>query len=252
MNPLVGSPSHLPSPRGGAGNRDAVERVLETTPAQVDHIVVAAHSLAQGVAWCESVLGVTPGPGGRHPLMGTHNRLFKMAAPGFPDAYFEIIAIDPEAQAPSRVRWFGLDEPALRERLRHAPRLVHVVARVDDVETRRSALQRVGLDPGVTVRAGRDTPQGPLAWQILVRDDGRLLCAGALPTLIQWDRRHPAQAMPDSGVVLYALTLRGVPATARDVLQLQGVMVEEDPASPALTVSLTTPRGDVVLSSDDQ
>jgi hypothetical protein len=219
--------------------------------AQVDHIVVAAHSLAQGVAWCEAVLGVTPGPGGRHPLMGTHNRLFKIATAGFPEAYFEIIAIDPKAQAPSRVRWFGLDEPALRDRVRHAPRLVHVVARVDDVETRRSALLRCGLDPGVPVRAGRDTPLGPLAWQILVRDDGRLLCQGAMPTLIQWDGRHPAQAMPDSGVALSALTLRGVPAAARDVLRLQGVTVEDAPASPALTVALTTPRGAVVLSSDD-
>jgi hypothetical protein len=56
--------------------------------------------------------------------------------------------------------------------------------------------------------------------------------------------------MPDSGVALSALTLRGVPAVARDVLQLQGVTVEEDPASPALTVALTTPRGPVVLRSD--
>ena len=53
----------------------------QTTPtpsiAQIDHIVVVAHSLEQGVAWCESVLGIKPGPGGEHALFGTHNRLFK-------------------------------------------------------------------------------------------------------------------------------------------------------------------------------
>jgi hypothetical protein len=45
----------------------------------VDHLVVAADSLEQGVKWCEETLGVTPGPGGQHPLMGTHNRLLRVA-----------------------------------------------------------------------------------------------------------------------------------------------------------------------------
>ena len=60
----------------------------------VDHLVVAAATLAQGVAWCEATLGLTPGPGGKHPLMGTHNRLLKIATAAFPEAYLEIIAID--------------------------------------------------------------------------------------------------------------------------------------------------------------
>ena len=46
---------------------------------RIDHLVVAASSLDQGVAWCEATLGVTPGPGGEHPLMGTHNRLLRVA-----------------------------------------------------------------------------------------------------------------------------------------------------------------------------
>ena len=50
------------------------------TAAAVDHLVVAAATLADGVAWCERTLGVTPGPGGRHPLFGTHNRLLKIEA----------------------------------------------------------------------------------------------------------------------------------------------------------------------------
>ena len=39
--------------------------------AQLDHLVIMANSLDEGVAWCEATLGVTPGPGGEHPLMGT-------------------------------------------------------------------------------------------------------------------------------------------------------------------------------------
>ena len=78
--------------------------------AAVDHLVVAAASLDQGVAWCEATLGITPGPGGKHPLMGTHNRLLKIATEPSRDAYLEIIAIDPAAPPPGRVRWFGLDD----------------------------------------------------------------------------------------------------------------------------------------------
>ena len=217
---------------------------------RIDHLIVGAASLAQGVAWCEEVLGVTPGPGGQHPLMGTHNRLLKIATSTFEEAYLEIIAIDPAAAPPQRVRWFGLDEPERRASLAQGPRLIHVVARSPQLDMHRFGLIQIGLQPGEPVQAGRDTPQGPLAWQILVRDDGRLLCGGALPTLIQWAGRHPTQAMPDSGVTLSALTLRGVPARARDLLRLQGVAVPETPAEPALTAVLQTPRGEVVLSSD--
>jgi hypothetical protein len=220
---------------------------------QLDHLIVAAATLAEGVAWCEEVLGVIPGPGGQHPLMGTHNRLLKIATPRYPDAYFEIIAVDPHAAPPQRVRWFGLDEPGLRERIAQGPRLIHAVARSPQLDMHRFGLIQVGLQPGVPVKAGRQTPQGPLAWQMLLREDGRLLCDGALPTLIQWEGRHPAQAMPDSGVTLSSLTLRGVPERARDVLRLQHVTVESvapSPAAPALTVVLQTPRGEVTLHSD--
>jgi hypothetical protein len=215
----------------------------------LDHLVVAAHTLEQGVAWCEATLGITPGPGGRHPLMGTHNRLAKIATPSFPDTYLEIIAIDPEAPAPQRVRWFGLDEPGLREQLRSTgPRLIHAVARTQQLDMQRWALITLGLQPGKPIRAGRDTPEGPLAWQILVADDGVLGCGGALPTLIQWEGRHPTQAMPDSGVRLRALALRGVPDRVRELLKLRGVDVQSG-AGSALRAELDTPQGLVVLQS---
>ena len=210
----------------------------------VDHLVVAAASLDDGVAWCEATLGVTPGSGGRHPLFGTHNRLLKIASDAYPQAYFEIIAIDPEAPVPARPRWFGLDGLDLSA----GPRLIHVVGRSPMLDMHRWGLITVGLKPGDPVKAGRDTPEGPLSWQILVREDGQLNCGGALPTLIQWDGRHPAEAMPDSGVVLQSLALNGVPDRARDVLRMRGVQVSSA-AGPALQAVLSTPRGDVTLTS---
>lgn len=214
----------------------------------VDHLVVAAATLEQGVAWCETTLGLTPGPGGKHPLMGTHNRLFKIASGAFPHAYFEIIAIDPEAPPPGRTRWFGLDDPALQARIAQQPQLIHMVARSAMLDAHRAGLIAAGLHPGDPVSAGRDTPNGRLLWQILVRADGQLLCGGALPTLIQWQGVHPAQHMPDSGVTLQALTLHGVPEPARDVLRLRGVAVLPG-AGPALGATLLTPRREVRLES---
>jgi len=81
-----------------------------------------------------------------------------------------------------------------------------------------------------------------------VRADGRLLCGGALPTLIQWEGLHPAAQMPDSGLALQALTLHGVPAAARELLGLRNVQVQSG-LGPALVATLTTPLGIVTLES---
>ena len=40
---------------------------------QIDHLVVVAQSLEQGIAWCEATLGITPNEGGEHKQFGTHN-----------------------------------------------------------------------------------------------------------------------------------------------------------------------------------
>jgi Glyoxalase-like domain len=216
---------------------------------QLDHLVVAAATLDQGVAWCEATLGVTPGPGGHHALMGTHNRLLKIATPTYPDAYLEIIAIDPEAPAPDRPRWFGLDDAALQAQLRDSgPRLIHLVARSTMLDMHRWGLITVGQQPGDPVNASRMTPQGELSWQILLRADGGVGCGGALPTLLQWRSGHPAQAMPDSGVSLKALALQGIPDRSRDVLRLRGVAVSAAPGT-AITATLATPLGEVTLTS---
>lgn len=212
----------------------------------VDHLVAAAATLAQGVAWCEATLGVTPGPGGQHALMGTHNRLFKIGSAAFPETYFEIIAIDPDAPAPGRARWFGLDEPALQACIAQQPRLVHVVVRCAALQAQRQALVDAGCLPGEVVAAGRDTPQGRLQWLITVRDDGRLEHGGALPTLIEWQGVHPTAAMPASGVTLRALTLRGLPDAAWSALRLRGVDHLPLPGA-ALRATLATPLGEVTL-----
>ena len=212
----------------------------------LDHLIVAAATLEQGVAWCEATLGIIPGPGGKHPLMGTHNRLFKIATVAYPQAYFEIIAIDPEAPPPPHPRWFGLSEPAVQAALRdQGPRLIHAVARSTMLDMHRWGLITVGCKPGDPVNLER----GAYRWQMLVRSDGVMDAGGALPTLLQWLGPHPADARPESSVTLRTLALSGVNDRARDVLRLRGVQVSSASGGPALRATLATPKGEVILES---
>jgi D-alanyl-D-alanine carboxypeptidase len=221
----------------------------------VDHLVVAAKTLEEGVAWCERTLGITPGPGGEHPLMGTHNRLFPIATVNFPRAYFEIIAINSiaaTAQITRARRWFDLDSEVLQTQLReHGPQLIHFVANVPKVAESVAALGELGLDRGPAIAASRMTPNGQLNWKITVRDDGQRLMNGCLPTLIEWGDVHPAQTMLRSGVSLQSLKV-----THPDSAQLQAAYAAIDLQSVAvrlgsanLLATLSTPLGLVTLES---
>jgi hypothetical protein len=222
---------------------------------QLDHLVIAARSLDEGVAWCEATLGVVPGPGGEHALFGTHNRLLQLACEGAPNAYLEIIAINPDATptlaAPAK-RWFDLDDLAMHEALAgQGPQLIHWVARVPDLNQALATCLAQGIDRGAAIMASRPTPQGLLEWQIGMREDGQRLFGGCLPTLIQWGDTHPAAYMPRSGLRLQSLSATHPQAAALtsvlDALGLQRVNVSQGAAQ--LQSVLETPKGLVTLGS---
>jgi hypothetical protein len=216
---------------------------------ELDHLVLAARKLDEGVAWCEATLGIVPGPGGKHALMGTHNRVFAIGSKTFPRAYFEVIAIDPDAALPGRKRWFDLDDAALQATLARGPRLVHWVARTAALDAAVSALASLGVEAGSVLQASRATPQGELRWRIAVRDDGLRLFGGALPRLIEWGTTHPTDALPASGVTLVALTLGAGDAPAlQPALRVLGLAAARAD-DPALRATLDTPRGTVTLLS---
>jgi len=229
---------------------------------QIDHLLVVAQTLELGVQWCEATLGISPGPGGDHAQYGTHNRLFKIATPANPLAYFEIIAINPAAVRPANApakRWFDMDDPALQAAVAIEPRLVHFVANTSDIQAARTALNEQEIDRGPAVQANRHSRRGLLQWQITVREDGQRLFNGALPSLIQWGkpdaaeplRLHPRNSLPRSGV-----TLQGISAThptavklqaAYDAIGLTGVKMDAGP--PNITATLHTPKGIIELHS---
>jgi hypothetical protein len=229
---------------------------------QIDHLVVAAHTLEQGVQWCEAMLGITPEAGGEHSQFGTHNKLFKIATPAHPLAYFEIIAINPGAKGPANPnakRWFDLDNPELRAAVAQEPRLVHFVAGTDEMLPARIALKGLGIDRGPAMPASRHSRKGVLHWQITVREDGYRLFEGCLPTLIQWGkpddaeplRLHPRNSLPRSRVSLDSIAVSHPSAAklqaAYTAIGLEGVAISEGPAN--LSATLKTPKGLVTLQS---
>lgn len=202
----------------------------------VDHLVVAALTLDEGAAWVEERLGARPAGGGRHPGMGTHNRLL-----GLGEVYLEVIAVDPSAEPPARPRWFALDQPATRERLRRGPALIHWVASTDDIERDARA--------GEIVTASR----GEYRWRITVPRDGGLPEDGASPALIQWAGPSPAAALPDSACRLESLELghpraREIEAALRSMGLRQPERIRVVDGGPALAASIRTPRGSARLA----
>jgi hypothetical protein len=185
----------------------------------IDHLAVTAASLKEGVAYVEQALGVDLAEGGRHSAMGTHNRLLSLG----PGLYLEVIAIDPQAEAPSRPRWFDLD------RFRGQPRLSNWVARCDDLD---AALSRAPEGVGRPLALAR----GDLRWQMAVPDDGRLPWDGLFPALMAWEgEAHPAQRLPESQCRLSSLKL---------------FHPDADGLARALTTLVDDPRITVENSSD--
>lgn len=232
---------------------------------QLDHLVVAAQTLEQGVQWCEEKFGITPSPGGEHELFGTHNCLFKIATPSFPMAYFEIIAINrhsvrtKKALALHPKRWFDLDDAALQKAVAKEPRLIHFVANTTDIKAARMALRMEAIDRGPAIHASRRTPKGMLNWQITVRADGQRLFDGALPTLIQWGkleateplRLHPRNTLPRSGVTLQSVEISHPSPekllSAYASIGLEKIQISEGIAN--IKATFNSPKGTVILDS---
>ena len=212
---------------------------------QLDHIVVAAESLPQGVEYVRNCLGVEVPRGGAHLAMGTHNHVMQLAN----DAYLEIIAIDPGGKAPRQPRWFGLDEAAMRASLKRSPRLVTWVMNTQDL---RQMVNTADFDIGKPTALSRDR----LKWAFALTDDGRLLGGGMLPYCMQWlSQPHPSRAMADLGCILQGLTIHhnrphwiAEMLDALDAGHLVQVEALEGDRPPYLAADIETPAGLVSLT----
>ncbi len=202
------------------------------TKLTLDHIVISAERLEDGVAWLEDTLGVTMAPGGKHPAMGTHNRLL-----GLGDTYLEVIAIDPDAPDPGRARWFALDS------FQGPPRLTNWVARTTDLT---AALAQAPQGSGQPMPLSR----GDLTWTIAISEDGTLPFDGGFPGLIDWGTTaHPSTRLPDAGCRLTGLTIEHPDADALKQALQNGpdATVTHGPAL-RFQAEITTPHGPRTLT----
>ena len=165
---------------------------------RIDHIVIGAETLESGGAAMEAALGVAVPAGSKHDAMSTHNRVMQIGG----SAFFELIAIDPEAPDPGRARWFSLDDPATRARLARGPRALTWVVNTPDLDAL-AAVSPVDLGEIVDFRRGDRT------WRLTVPRDGGLPMGGALPHFIEWSPGpHPSGAQQDLGVRLERVVVR--------------------------------------------
>lgn len=211
---------------------------------QTDHLVVAAHSLEQGVEWLTSRLGVSIPKGGEHPIMGTHNHLMSLGS----GVFIEVIAINPAARASKRPRWFALDDPIISASLKDSPKLLTWAVNTPDIH---STLKSSNIDLGVAESLTR----GELSWLISIRKDGSLPCGGLLPAVIQWHcKDHPSTSMAYLHCHLKSicLTSRNPEWLQRQIEDISASeLVEIRPASnrhaAGVSAIIGTPHGDVTL-----
>lgn len=199
-----------------------------------DHIAVAGETLAAATAHVEAALGVPLQQGGEHAVFHTHNTLL-----GLEDGlYLEAIAINPDAPAPERARWFDLD------RFTGPPRLTNWICRCDDLD---ATLAQLPEGFGAPV----DLQRGDLRWRMAVPRDGVLPYDNCAPALIQWiGDAHPAERLTQQGCRLTQLEVRHPQAEALQALLAPLLMdrrVTFAKGTPNLGARFSTPQGSATL-----
>lgn len=207
---------------------------------KIDHFAIGTVSLDTGVEALKATLGVEVPRGGKHDAMSTHNCVMQAGN----ESFFELIAIDPDAPAPGRTRWFTLDDPQTRARLAERPRALCWVVNTDDLD---AVLAASPVDLGEVV----DFARGDRTWRLTVPQDGSLPLGGLLPAFIEWSPGpHPSTGQQNLGVTLKRVHLRTPdPQALTGILQAMSVdhLAEVHEGPDALSFELETPGGTVVL-----
>ena len=206
----------------------------------IDHIVIGAASLKQGVDYVRRTLGVDIPFGGVHQTMGTHNHLMQLGE----GLFLEVIAPNPDLPSPDTPRWYGMDDPHLRCQLENQPMLLTWVINTNNIT---ALLAQADFSFGTIESISR----GELNWLFGLPDDGRLLAGGMLPYVMQWNTKtHPAQNMFHAGCELKEIAIyHSHPDWVRSVLSSIGAekLVNIYPADrdtlSFLEVKIKTPSG---------
>jgi len=206
----------------------------------IDHIVIGTSDLISGTSVMENKLSHKFSPGGEHKIMGTHNNLLKLQSA----IYLEIIANNPNADKPSRPRWFSLDENNIIKKIKNAPRALCWVLEVENIE---DTVKKCGYNPGEILQLSRNG----MNWKVTVPVDGKLIENGILPILIEWNKfQHPTKKLSNSKVSLNKLCLyHPEPKKINNIISnlIQSNLIDILEGLPKIEVVLKNNYGIVVI-----
>ena len=170
--------------------------MTSTQPNGLDHILLGAASLEQGMAAFEETTGEKPLRGGHHPNAGTENALVSLGD----GSYLEIIA--PRAGSPTG------DEFLDSMRSLNGLSIVGWAIHVSDAESARRRLERAGFPMTPPKPGSRVTPAGQtLEWVTFEPASSAIENA---PFFIRWgdNTAHPSLTSP-KGCTLESFEVSG-------------------------------------------
>jgi len=204
---------------------------------RVDHLILGAARLEDGIAFFEERSGARAAPGGRHERWGTWNALVALGG----DRYLEIMAPDPAVSSPPEPRPFGIESLTV-------PRLVTWVASGKQLEFHRERALRAGIDLGAISEGSRQRTDGTvLRWRMT--DLAAPREGGVLPFLMDWlDSPHPSASLPRCCTLLGLEAEHPESRRVAEALDALGLHLAVAPGeTPTLVATLETPRGIVQL-----
>lgn len=145
----------------------------------IDHLVIAVRDLDEGAGELERKVGLAATGGGRHPTLGTQNRLAWLG-----DSYVELVSIADRSVAESS--WLGIPAIAALER---GGGLVTWAVATDAIVTDVASLRAGGARFGDPMPGRRERPDGAVVrWQLAIGSD---LGPSEPPFLIEHDPGSP-------------------------------------------------------------
>ena len=168
---------------------------------KIDHLVIAALTLEEGVEYVREILGVEIPAGGSHSTLATHNHLMTIGENIFLEVIAPDYAAEESADRLNQPRWFGLDDPHVKASLQQSPGLLTWVVNTQSIDDMAAA---------ATWPLGNivDVSRGDLSWRFALPFDGALQAGGMLPYAMQWGTSvHPANNMADCGIRLEKLEI---------------------------------------------
>lgn len=205
----------------------------------VDHLLVGAAELYQGIEWINDRTGVTACLGGVHPGRGTCNALLSLGE----KQYLEIIVPDPEQES----NHFTTALRSLKQ-----PTLITWAAATDSIKDVETMARDAGFHPESPRDGSRARPDGKLLQWKSISINGAFgsRFVEPIPFFIQWlpGSSHPSQDSP-AGCRLESLEFED-PDSSPLTAELRWLGIEATVTQRPerrLRATLTTPLGKLSL-----